>query len=107
MPFVTFIEPGGNSVQIDVATGWSLMQAATTSGVNGIEAACGGSCACATCHCYVEGPAAAHLYPPADDEKSMLQTVAARQNPNSRLSCQIVMSPELEGLIVRIAEVQS
>jgi len=107
VPNVTFIEPNGNSVQIDVPLGWSLMQAATSNGVEGIEAACSGSCACATCHCYMEGPAAAHLYPPGDDEKSMLETVLARKRPNSRLSCQVAMMPELEGLVVRIAEVQS
>lgn len=107
MPNVTFIEPNGKQVQIDVPTGWSLMQAATSNGVEGIEAACCGSCACATCHCYMEGPAAEHLNPPSDDEKAMLQSVVARLNPNSRLSCQIPMAPELEGLIVRIAEVQS
>jgi 2Fe-2S ferredoxin len=107
VPHVTFIEPGGREVRIDVPLGWSLMQAATSNGVDGIEAACGGSCACATCHCYVEGPAAEHLHPPGDDEKVMLQSVVARMNPNSRLSCQIAMAPEFEGLIVRIAEVQS
>lgn len=107
MPQVTFIEPSGKQVQIDVPTGWSLMAAATSNGVEGIEAACGGSCACATCHVYVEGAPAAHLYPPSDEEKAMLDSVVARLNPNSRLSCQITMSPELEGLVVRIAEKQS
>lgn len=107
MPNVTFIEPHGREVRVDVPIGWSLMQAANSNGVEGVEAACCGSCSCATCHCYVEGAAAANLYPPSDEEKAMLQSVAARKMKNSRLSCQITMSPELEGLIVRIAEVQS
>jgi 2Fe-2S ferredoxin len=107
MPHVTFIEPSGREVQLDVPTGWTLMQAATSNGVDGIEAACCGSCACATCHCYVEGPAAGHLHPAAENELSMLENTASERRKNSRLSCQIVMSPELEGLVVRLPEKQS
>lgn len=107
MPNVTFIEPNGREVVIDVPLGWSLMQAATANGVEGIEAACGGSCSCATCHCYMEGAPVENLDPPSDDEKAMLQSTAARLETNSRLSCQIPMTAALEGLVVRIAEIQS
>ena len=53
MPNITFIEPSGDERVVDVPVGWSLMQAATSKGVEGIDAECGGSCACATCHCYL------------------------------------------------------
>ncbi len=104
---VVFIEPSGNEVTLEATEGWSLMQVATSNGVEGIDAECGGSCACATCHCYVEGAAAAHLPPPGEGELAMLDNVAAERRPSSRLSCQIKAAPEIEGLILRVAEVQS
>ena len=106
MPQVTYIEPSGNEQQIDVPVGWSLMQSAMSNGVEGIEAECGGSCACATCHCYVES----HLndLPPAsDNELSMMENVVAERKPNSRLCCQIKMTAELAGLVLRFPERQS
>jgi 2Fe-2S ferredoxin len=107
MTKIIFIEPAGEEVEIDVANGWTLMQAATTKGVDGIEAECGGSCACATCHCYVEGAQAAGIPTPGEDEREMLENVAATRLPNSRLSCQIKVTPQMEGLIVRLPEAQS
>jgi 2Fe-2S ferredoxin len=104
---VTFIDPTGRETSLDVRPGWSLMQAATSNGVKGIEAECGGSCACATCHCYIEGAVADAVPPAADLELAMLDMVVAEHKPNSRLSCQIKAAPELEGLILRVAEVQS
>ncbi len=107
MPNITFIEPSGDERVVDVPVGWSLMQAATSQGVEGIDAECGGSCACATCHCYVEGELAARVPAPGAGESSMLDSVAAERRPNSRLSCQIKMTPELEGLVLRIAATQT
>jgi len=105
MPKVTYIEPSGNEVVIDVPVGWSLMQAATSNGVEGIEAECGGSCACATCHCYVESHAS--QVPAAErGERDMLQNAVAEIRANSRLSCQIKMSEDLAGLVVRLPESQ-
>lgn len=104
---VVFIEPTGNEVALEAADGWSLMQVATSQGVEGIEAECGGSCACATCHCYAEGEAAARLPPPSEAELAMLEHVVAERRPSSRLSCQIKAAPEIEGLILRVAETQS
>ena len=104
---VVFIQPEGGEVEVDAAEGWSLMQVATSKGVDGIEAECGGSCACATCHVWVEGEAAANLPAPLDGELAMLDNVAAERRPNSRLSCQIKVGPELEGLVVRVADLQS
>ena len=107
MPDVIYIEPSGNERVVDVPVGWSIMQSATSNGVDGIEAEYGGSCACATCHCYLEGALAPQVPPIAESEAAMLENVVAERQANSRLSCQIKMTPELEGLIVRYPDVQS
>ncbi len=107
MPNVTYIEPSGNQRVVDVPLGWSLMQSAMSNGVEGIEAECGGSCACATCHCYIEGDQAATVPAAAEGETAMLDNVVAERKANSRLSCQIKMTPELEGLLVRFPDAQS
>jgi ferredoxin, 2Fe-2S len=107
VPKVTYIEPSGNPVEIDVQEGWSVMQGAMSNGVAGIEAECGGSCACATCHCYVEGEVAAGLPAAAEGELAMLEHVAAERRPNSRLSCQIKVSAETAGLVARFPDRQS
>ena len=107
MPHITFIEPSGTTKTLDVPLGWSLMQTATSQGVEGIEAECGGSCACATCHCYIEGELASKVPSPQEGELAMLANVVAQRLPNSRLSCQIKMTPELEGLVVRYPDAQS
>jgi 2Fe-2S ferredoxin len=105
MSKVTFIEPSGNAVDIEVADGWSLMQAATSNGVDGMEAECAGSCACATCHCYVESHEEL-LDAPAENEMAMLDNVAAERRSNSRLACQIKMSDALAGIVVRLPATQ-
>jgi len=107
MTRVTCIEPDGNSVSVDIRDGWSLMQAATSQGVQGIEAQCGGACSCATCHCYVDPAWIAKLPAPGETEALMLTNVVAEQRPNSRLSCQIRIEPALEGLVVAFPERQS
>jgi 2Fe-2S ferredoxin len=106
MANISFIAPDGRTVGIDVPDGWTLMQAARSEGVEGIEAECGGSCACATCYVYIEGAAAANVPPPGENELLMLDSVAAELRPNSRLCCQITAAPALEGLVVRVAETQ-
>jgi 2Fe-2S ferredoxin len=107
MPRVTYIEPDGRAVTLEVAAGHSLMSAAMQAGLEGIEAQCGGNMSCATCHCYVQGPWLERLPPPSVDEQLMLQNVAAEQRSNSRLSCQLIMQPELDGLTVQFPERQS
>jgi 2Fe-2S ferredoxin len=104
---VTFIEPSGREVAVEVPDGYTLMQAARSDGIEGIEAECGGSCACGTCHVYVEGEAAARLPPLGETETMTLESVAAERRPNSRLSCQIQSAPSLDGLIVRVAPSQN
>ncbi len=103
---ITYIEPSGTAKTIDVPEGWSLMQGATSNGVDGIVAECGGSCACATCHCYVDEARLSELPPPDDNELAMLDLAAAELRPNSRLSCQIKASPAIDGLVVHLPETQ-
>ena len=101
---VTFILKDGSRQTIDAESEVNLMQVATFNNVRGIEGACGGFCSCATCHVYVESAHA--LPPPAADEESMLAGTAAKRESNSRLGCQIRLTPELDGLVVRMPEVQ-
>ncbi len=106
MANITFVEPSGQAVTVAVTDGWSLMQGAMAAGVEGIVAECGGSCACATCHCYVDEARAAGLPPPEQAELDMLANVAAERRPTSRLSCQIKASPALDGLVVTLPQRQ-
>ena len=106
MTQITYIEPTGREVTVDVAEGWSLMQAAVAHGVDGIVGECGGSCACATCHCYVEEARLGDIAPASENELAMLENVAAERRPNSRLACQIKASPKLEGLIISLPACQ-
>lgn len=106
MPKVTYIEPAGSEVELDVPVGWSVMQAAMSNGIDGVEAECGGSCACATCHCYVDEARLADLPPPSEGELGMLANVAAERRPTSRLSCQLKAGPALEGLTLTLPDTQ-
>ena len=102
MAKITYVEADGSSKTIDVPNGWSLMQGAVSNGVKGIVGECGGSMACATCHCYVDPKRFAEL-PKADpSEIDMLDLAAAEVKPNSRLSCQIISSAKLEGLVLHL-----
>jgi 2Fe-2S ferredoxin len=106
MTQITYIEASGQTTTIDLADGWSLMQGATTHGVDGIIGECGGSCACATCHCYVDEARLGDLPPPSEGELAMLENVASERRPNSRLACQLKASAALEGLVVHLPETQ-
>jgi 2Fe-2S ferredoxin len=106
MANITFIEASGQETTINLPDGWSLMQGATANGVDGIVGECGGSCACATCHCYVDEARLGDLPPPSEAELDMLENVASERRPNSRLACQIKASAALEGLIVHLPETQ-
>ncbi len=83
------------------------MRGAVSGAVDGIEAQCGGNMICATCHCYVQEPWLEKLPQPSADELLMLSNVAAARRGNSRLSCQLVVTPELDGLTVQFPERQS
>lgn len=85
----------------------TLMQVALQNNVHGIDAECGGSCSCATCHVYVDAAFVERLPAPDEMEAELLEGVAARRELGSRLGCQVVLTPELEGVIVRVPERQS
>jgi len=105
MPQVTYIEHDGTAHQVELEEGLSVMRGAVDNGVPGIDADCGGECACATCHVFVEEPWLAKCGTPSEQEASML-SFAATVQPNSRLACQITMSAELDGLVVRMPHAQ-
>jgi 2Fe-2S ferredoxin len=92
----------GTRRSIEGRPGRSLMQAATAAGIAEIAADCGGLLSCATCHVIVDEAWAARLPPPSADELSMLELTAAPREPNSRLSCQLVLDTALDGLSVRL-----
>jgi 2Fe-2S ferredoxin len=106
MPSVHCVEPDGREVDLEIPSGQTVMRGAMDAGVAGIEAQCGGNCLCSTCHCYVDEEWLKVLEPPSDDELFMLANVAAERRPNSRLSCQIVLQPALDGLRVQFPERQ-
>ncbi len=105
MPRVTFVQPHGERRMVEVPVGVSVMKAAVNYGVPGIVAECGGSCMCATCHVYVA--AAAPLPPLTADEDEMLDVTAAERRATSRLSCQLVLTDDVDELVVDVPEAQS
>ena len=105
MPRVTFIQPNGVEKTVTVRSGTTVMEAAVDNDVAGIVAECGGACSCATCHVYVDPDWATRLPGPAPQEDGMLECVIDRR-ATSRLSCQIVLTDELDGLTVRVADEQ-
>jgi ferredoxin, 2Fe-2S len=100
---VTFVEEDGIVKELSGETGQSLMQVGKDAGVEGILADCAGSCACATCHVYVADEWYAKVGAPDDVEAEMLDMVADVRKDNSRLSCQIKLTPALDGLKVTVA----
>ena len=105
MTKVTFIEHDGTRHEVTATPGLSLMRAAIDNKVPGIDADCGGQCACATCHVYVDAAWEPKLGERGDMEKDMLNFAATTQ-PNSRLSCQITITEALDGLVVSMPEGQ-
>jgi len=107
MPRVTYISQDQKATTLDVDVGTSVMQAAVFNGVDGIVAECGGSCMCATCHVYVREDQLALCPPLETDEDAMLEGTASARLPNSRLSCQLVVSEQMDGLVVTLPETQT
>ena len=105
MPQVTFIEFDGTQRTVDADAGQTVMQAALDNGVEGILAECGGCCSCATCHCYVDEAWVNKVGPAGEDEKEMLEGVLEPRD-SSRLSCQITLTDDLDGLVVSLPESQ-
>src|SRR4029079_17369272 len=100
MPKVTYIEFDGETHQVEAEIGQTMMEAALKNGVSSIVAECGGSCSCATCHVYVDDAGVGRVGPPTDEEADQLDA-AFEVRPNSRLSCQIKATAELDGLVLR------
>ncbi len=105
MPKITYIEHNGTEHVVDVAIGQTVMQGAVDNNVPGIDADCGGECACATCHVFVDPAWEAKTGTANEQEASMLSFAATKQD-NSRLSCQIEVTAALDGLVVRMPEAQ-
>jgi 2Fe-2S ferredoxin len=99
MAKIKYIEHNGKEHTVDVPNGWSVMEGAVKNLIPGIDADCGGACACATCHVYVDPAWLVKLAEKQDMEQTMLD-FANEVKENSRLSCQIKVSDELDGLVV-------
>ena len=105
MPKVIFVDFEGNQSEVEANIGDSLMSAAVTNDVDGIDADCGGACACATCHVYIDSDWRAVVGEAGELEAEMLE-VAEEVKDNSRLSCQVNITSDMDGLIVRTPESQ-
>ncbi len=101
MARITYIENNGKTHEVEVKNGLSVMEGAVNNMVPGIDADCGGACACATCHCYVDEAFTDKTGSQSEMETSMLD-FAEDVKPESRLSCQIEVTDELDGLVVRL-----
>ncbi len=107
MPKIIYKTLGnGEEIEIEVSDGWTVMEGAIQNDIEGILAECGGGCACATCHVYVEEGFVDKINPISDVEADMLECVASDRKENSRLACQIKVTENLEGLRIEIPEVQ-
>ena len=105
MPKITYIEHNGKSHTLEVANGLSVMEGAVQNNIPGIDADCGGSCACATCHVYVDEKWFNKLPNKESAEEDMLD-MAFEPKSSSRLSCQLTVSDELDGLVVNMPSKQ-
>ena len=103
---VHLVESNGVRHTLAAALDQSLMRAAVAAGIDGIKADCGGMMTCATCHVYVDDGWLARLAAPSQDEDAMLEMTAAPRRPTSRLSCQITLSADLDGLTATMPETQ-
>ncbi|WP_020667770.1 2Fe-2S iron-sulfur cluster-binding protein [Amycolatopsis nigrescens] len=106
MSKITYVQQDGSAESFDVPAGISVMEAALEGGVDGILAECGGNAICATCHVYVDPEQLDWLPEPGSHEDAMLDNTASPREPNSRLSCQLKVGSELDGLVVLVPEEQ-
>jgi 2Fe-2S ferredoxin len=107
MTTVTYVEFDGTRTEVELPNGMTLMQGAVMNGVEGIEGECAGSCACATCHCYIDDAWLAQLPEMGEMEDDLLDGTASERKGNSRLSCQIKVSDNLQGIVIHLPEEQS
>tara|TARA_B100000959_G_C14914997_1_gene596894 strand:- start:848 stop:1168 length:321 start_codon:yes stop_codon:yes gene_type:complete len=106
MPKITYIEHNGKSHTLNVENGLTVMEGAVQNNISGIDADCGGGCACATCHVYVDEKWLNKLPKKEPPEQDMLD-LAFEPSSFSRLSCQIIISDELDGMVVKMPSKQS
>lgn len=105
MPTVYFIDADGNQFEAEAETGSNVMEAAVDNFIDGIVGECGGVLSCATCHCYVDEKWVNKLEPASEQEEDMID-MAVEPKDNSRLSCQIELTDELDGLVVHLPKAQ-
>jgi 2Fe-2S ferredoxin len=103
MPKIIYQTPDGTRHEVEVENGYSVMEGAINNNIEGIVAECGGACACATCHSYIDEAWTGKLAAMDDMEDSMLDAAFERKD-NSRLTCQIEVSDELDGLVIHVAD---
>ena len=103
MPKITYVTTDGARHEVEVENGYSVMEGAINNDIDGIVAECGGACACATCHAYI-GEQWLDKLPEMDDMEDSMLDAAYERKANSRLTCQLEVSDELEGLVVEVAE---
>lgn len=103
MPRIIFIDRNGDRREVTVSRGMTIMEAAVDNDVSGIVAECGGACACATCHAYISEKWVSGLPAIEDMEDAMLDSAIERKD-NSRLTCQLEMTDELDGIEVQVAK---
>ena len=101
MVSITFIDSQNLSQTVEVSPGVTVMQGALDHSIEGVVGECGGSCSCGTCHCYIDAAWQAKMEPITDTEKMTLEC-AIDIRPTSRLSCQLKVTPELDGLVVHL-----
>ena len=101
MPTITIISHEGEECFLEVDSGETIMSAAIDNGINAILAECGGACVCATCHCYIEFPWSDKLNPVSNAESELLDCVVERKD-SSRLACQVKITEEYNGLVVKL-----
>lgn len=106
MPKITYVEHSGKEHVVEVASGLTVMEGARDNGVPGIDADCGGACACSTCHAYIDEGWVAKLPEIEAMEEDMLDFAYETQPGLSRLTCQVKVNEDLDGLIVRLPEKQ-
>jgi 2Fe-2S ferredoxin len=105
MPAITYIEFDGTEYHVDVAVENSVMEGALNNMIDGIVAECGGCCVCCTCHCMIDPEWSKIVGDANDDENELLEMLDVRE-PTSRLSCQVQVSAEMDGMVVRLPESQ-
>jgi 2Fe-2S ferredoxin len=106
MPEITYVSADGGSDTVDVPLGTSVMRGAVAAGLDGIVAECGGNAMCATCHVYVPDDFASRLPEMTEVEDELLDSTASERLPSSRLSCQLPVTHQLDGMSVQMPETQ-